>query len=64
MINDQLLKPRSIVVVGASNDTQKPGGAVLRNLLEHGYRGKIYVTNMKETMVQGIPCYQDLSLLP
>ena len=64
MINDQLLKPRSIVVVGASNDTQKPGGAVLRNLLEHGYRGKIYVTNLKETMVQGIPCYQDLSLLP
>ena len=30
MINEQLLNPASIVVVGASNDMSKPGGAVLR----------------------------------
>jgi len=64
MINDQLLRPGSIVVIGGSNDVQKPGGAVLRNLLEGGFKGQLYVTNLKETIVQGIKSYQDPTLLP
>ena len=64
MINEQLLKPRSIVVIGGSNDVQKPGGAVLRNLIESKFTGKLYVTNLKEAMVQGIKSYQDPADLP
>jgi len=64
MINEQLLNPRSIVVVGGSNDVQKPGGAVLRNLIETGYSGDLYVTNLKETEVQGITSFRDPSELP
>ncbi|MBC8315943.1 MAG: CoA-binding protein, partial [Bacteroidetes bacterium] len=48
MINDKLFEPRSIVVVGGSNDRHKPGGAVLQHLIEKGYRGKLYVVNPKE----------------
>lgn len=64
MIAKQLLSPESIVVVGGSNDTSKPGGAVLRNLIENRFSGKLYVTNLKENLVQGITSYQDVSLLP
>ena len=64
MINTQLLSPKSIVVVGGSNDVQKPGGAVLRNLIETGYKGSLYVMNQKETEVQGIKSYQDPRQLP
>ena len=32
MINQQLLNPKSIVVIGGSNNEQKPGGAIVRNL--------------------------------
>ena len=64
MIHQALLNPGSIVVVGGSNDVQKPGGAVLRNLIEGGYRGKLYVTNLKESEVQGIKSFQDPSQLP
>jgi acyl-CoA synthetase (NDP forming) len=64
MINQQLLHPESIVVVGGSNDVTKPGGAVLRNLIESGFKGKLYVTNPKETIVQGVKSYQDASFLP
>ncbi len=64
MINEQLLKPKSIVVIGGSNDVQKPGGAVLRNLLESSFPGKLYVTNLKEIEVQGIKSYQDPAQLP
>lgn len=64
MINEQLFHPESIVVIGGSNDVQKPGGAVLRNLIEGGFRGSLYVTNLKEPLVQGIKSYTDPSLLP
>ena len=33
MITTQLLRPESIVVVGASNNVHKPGGAILKNLI-------------------------------
>lgn len=64
MINQQLIHPGSIVVIGGSNDVQKPGGAVLRNLIEGGFTGKLYVTNLKEPLVQGIKSYNDPTLLP
>ncbi|MEI7489881.1 MAG: acetate--CoA ligase family protein [Bacteroidota bacterium] len=64
MLNKSLLHPESIVVVGGSNDTHKPGGAILRNLIESRFKGRLYVTNPKESEVQGIRCYQDPSQLP
>ncbi|MCX6286198.1 MAG: acetate--CoA ligase family protein [Bacteroidetes bacterium] len=64
MLNKSLLYPESIVVVGGSNDTQKPGGAILRNLIENKFKGRLYVTNLKESEVQGIRSYQDPAQLP
>lgn len=34
MINRELIAPESIVIIGGSNNTQKPGGKIIRNLLE------------------------------
>ncbi len=58
MINEQLLNPKSIVVVGGSNDICKPGGKVLKNLIDGGFAGNLYVTNPKEDLVQGIKSYR------
>ncbi len=64
MINKQLLNPGSIVVVGGSKDIHKPGGKVLKNLIDGGYKGKLYVTNLKEDVVQGIKAYRHIEDLP
>ncbi|MDR1723893.1 MAG: acetate--CoA ligase family protein [Tannerella sp.] len=64
MINKELINPRSIVVVGGSNKTSKPGGNCIRNLLNGGYNGKLYAVNAKETEVQGLKCYQDVKDIP
>ncbi len=64
MIHNQLINPKSIVVVGGSNDTAKPGGKVLKNLVDGNFNGDIYVTNLKETEVQGIKSYYDVADLP
>lgn len=64
MINRALINPRSIVVVGGSNNTGKPGGKVLKNIIDGGFAGDLYVTNLKETEVQGIKSYNDVADLP
>ncbi len=64
MITKQLTHPRSIVVVGGSNDTRKPGGKVLKNLLAGGFDGNLYVLNPKEETVQGVKSFRDIKELP
>jgi len=64
MINKQLLQPESIVVIGGSNNVHKPGGAVVRNILNGGYQGTLRVVNPKEDEVQGIKAFHDARQLP
>ena len=64
MLRKELIDPASIVVVGGSNNIRKPGGKVLLNIIEGGYKGKLFVVNKKEDEVQGIKCYQDTTELP
>lgn len=64
MITRQLTHPKSIVVVGGSNDLQKPGGKILKNIIDGGFDGKLYVSNPKETRVQGVKSYQNPKDLP
>ena len=64
MINRELLEPRSIVVIGGSNNVHKPGGAVVRNILQGGYSGTLRVVNPKETEVQGIKVFRNARELP
>lgn len=64
MIVNQLLNPDSIVIIGASNDVTKPGGKVLKNIIDYNYDGQIYAINPKESIVQGITSYADVNDLP
>lgn len=64
MVNNQLLNPSSIVVVGGSDDIQKPGGKVLKNLLDGHFKGNLYVVNPKMDEVQGVKSYRDVKDLP
>lgn len=64
MITQQLIHPRSIVVVGGSNDIHKPGGKVIKNLVDGNFQGDLYVINPKEEEVQGIRSYRDPQELP
>ncbi|NPD46828.1 MULTISPECIES: acetate--CoA ligase family protein [unclassified Lentimicrobium] len=64
MIVQQLVNPSSIVVIGGSNDIHKPGGKILKNLVDGNYQGNLYVSNPKEDEIQGIKSYRDLKELP
>lgn len=52
-------KPKSVAVIGASEDETKLGHAVLKNLVDGGYinSGKVYPINLKSKEILGIPAY-------
>lgn len=64
MIRSELINPKSIVVIGASNNIQKPGGKILKNILDHNYKGQLYVVNPGSDIVQGIKSFQKVDELP
>ncbi|MGO3184241.1 MAG: acetate--CoA ligase family protein [Aequorivita sp.] len=64
MVNKQLLQPNSIVIIGASNDSKKPGGNMLKNIISGGYEGKLSVVNPKEEKIQGIKSYSSIEEIP
>ena len=64
MINQELLNPKSIAIIGGSNNVHKPGGAVVRNLLSGGYSGTLRIVNPKEDEVQSIKVFHDARELP
>ena len=64
MLNKQLLSPKSIAVIGASNDVSKPGGKILLNLQEHKYKGKLYAVNPRDPEIQGIKTFATVDELP
>ncbi|GAB1516944.1 bifunctional acetate--CoA ligase family protein/GNAT family N-acetyltransferase [Actinophytocola sp. KF-1] len=51
-----VLRPSSIVVVGAGRRPGSVGHAVLRNLLGGGYRGKLAAVNPHAEEIAGVPC--------
>ena len=64
MIRQELINPKSIVVVGASNNVQKPGGKILKNIIDHKYNGQLFVVNPGADIVQGIKSYPSVDELP
>jgi acetate---CoA ligase (ADP-forming) len=64
MINEKLINPASIVVVGGSDDLFKPGGKVLKNIIDGNFTGDLYVVNPKQDKIQGIKSYRDMNELP
>ena len=64
MINEQILQPKSIVVIGGSNNVHKPGGSIVRNLIDGDYQGELRIVNPKEDTIQGIKAFHDVKDIP
>ncbi|WP_103071646.1 acetate--CoA ligase family protein [Aquimarina sediminis] len=64
MINEQLTDPKSIVIIGGSNTIRKPGGKIVKNCIDGGYKGELRIVNPKEQQVQGITSYSNVIDIP
>jgi acetate---CoA ligase (ADP-forming) len=59
-----VLNPRSVAIVGASENPNKIGGRPLLFLSRFGYQGKVYPINPKRSEAQGFKTYPELAALP
>ena len=58
------MRPRSIVIVGASDNPDKIGGRPISYMKQYGYRGALYAVNPGRTAVQGLVSFPDVASLP
>ncbi|AEM39269.1 CoA-binding domain protein [Pyrolobus fumarii 1A] len=53
-----------MAVVGASRNPRKVGHIILRNILEYGFRGRVYPVNPHASTILGLRAYPSLTSLP
>jgi acetate---CoA ligase (ADP-forming) len=56
--------PRSLAVVGASDDPTKIGGRPIKFLREMSFRGAIFPVNPQRDRIQGLPCFRSIDSIP
>lgn len=61
---EALNSPSTIAVIGASSDPRKIGHAVMDNLVNQGFSGRIFPVNPSGKEIMGFKCYTDLESVP
>lgn len=61
---DALLRPRSVAVIGASDEPARIGGRPIAYMIERRFAGALYPVNPKRATVQGLPAFADVAALP
>ncbi|MEV1011403.1 acetate--CoA ligase family protein [Streptomyces sp. NPDC049881] len=61
---DRLMRPRSVAVIGASNETGKIGNSVMRNLVDGGFPGDIHPVNPRADDILGRKAYASITDVP
>jgi acetate---CoA ligase (ADP-forming) len=60
-----LLRPKTIAVIGASNDSNKIGGMIIPRLLKFGFdKEAVFPVNPNQKTISGLACYNNIDLLP
>src|SRR5687768_3881523 len=63
-LRQALFAPRSVVIVGQSNDPAKTAGRPLNFLRQAGFGGTVYCVNARRDTVLGEPAYPSVAVLP
>ncbi len=61
---DALFKPRSVAIIGASNNPLSIGHIVIQNLVDHNYKGPIYPINPKSNVIKSFKTYPSIADVP
>ncbi len=57
---NRIMKPDAVAVIGASAEDGKIGNSVMKNLINGGYRGKIYPIHPKADEIMGLKAYKSV----
>ena len=61
---NRIMKPEAVAVIGASAEAGKIGNSVMKNLINGGYKGKIYPIHPKADEIMGYKAYKSVKDVP
>jgi acetyl coenzyme A synthetase (ADP forming)-like protein len=61
---NRIMRPEAIAVIGASSEAGKIGNSVMKNLINGGYKGKIYPIHPKAEEIMGLKAYRSVRDVP
>lgn len=61
MLDKAFFSPKSVAVIGASVDPDKLGHSVLKNILDYGFKGRVYVVNPAVDQIMGLKSYAKIT---
>ena len=61
---DALVRPRSVAVIGASDEPARIGGRPIAYMKERGFEGALWPVNPRRERVQGLPAFASVEALP
>jgi acetyl coenzyme A synthetase (ADP forming)-like protein len=61
---NKVMKPDAVAVIGASDEAGKIGNSVMKNLINGGYKGRIYPINPSATTIMGLPAFKSVADVP
>ena len=61
---NRIMKPDAVAVIGASAEDGKIGNSVMKNLINGGYKGKIYPINPSADEIMGLKAYKSVKDVP
>ena len=61
---DYLFNPKSIAIIGATDKKEKVGYAIFKNIIEGGYKGKIFPVNKRLETLEGYKVYKSVLDIP
>ncbi|MGQ9641354.1 MAG: acetate--CoA ligase alpha subunit [Candidatus Bathycorpusculaceae bacterium] len=61
---DKIFNPKTVAIIGASDEEGSVGRALMKNFLESSFKGKVYPVNIKKTEILGLKAYQTVGQIP
>ena len=61
---DKIFKPKSVAIVGASDEEGSVGYALVQNLTEHDFKGEVFLVNIRKKEILGRKAYARLEDVP
>jgi acetyltransferase len=61
---DKIFNPKSVAIIGASDEEGSVGYAIVKNFTQLGYAGKVYLVNIRKPEILGVKTYQTVEQIP